>query len=103
MRRDLVDINRITIAAREQPVLAVSERKATREEVIQTKRRENANPYSTAYLNASPALISTNCIPSHYLFSLTLPPLALHQTSPPHLISLSTAALGVSTAGLTSR
>lgn len=35
--------------------------------------------------------------------SLTLPPLALHQTSPPHLIILSAASRGPSTAGLTSR
>lgn len=35
--------------------------------------------------------------------SLAMPPLALHQTSPPHRISRSHAALGPSTAGLTSR
>src|ERR1700761_8119861 len=33
----------------------------------------------------------------------TLPPVPLYHTSPPHLIILATAALGVSTAGRTSR
>lgn len=37
------------------------------------------------------------------LSSLTLPPLPLYHTSPPHFINLSHAAVGPSTAGLTSK
>lgn len=53
-------------------------------------------------------LYTTTALCNVYFFCLanssrTLPPLARHQTSPPHLNILSHAAVGPSTAGLTSR
>lgn len=77
----------------------------------QTRRRENDNikihrralPHSSNY----PQTIQCPCpCPSISLFllsaSLTTPPLILHQKSPAHMINLSDAARGLSSAGLIS-
>ena len=66
----------------------------------QAFRRHTAQSYTilhiTSHLHYLPFLANSSS-------SLTLPPLALYHTSPPHLSSLSAAALGPSTAGRTSR
>jgi len=77
-------------------------------------RVECTNKQTPIKMRQTPSLLSKQLIfthppharPHRFCFassSLTEPPLARHQTSPPHLIILSQAAVGPSTAGRTSK